>query len=211
MQPLPHRFAAKALCRLLCAALALPVPWAATAGERTIRCDSHGFGYNYCRVDTGNRVVLVERHGLFSCREGRSWGYDDRGVWVDKGCSADFRVGREGGHDRAVVGAVIGLAALAAIASSRQKHEAREVAPWAVGTFRGRDHREGVEVEVTVLPGGKVNGRAGSHEFAGSLEGEVLHAGRKEFRIKRQGNGFLAVDVQNDADRVVFQRVGSAY
>jgi len=25
---------------------------------------------------------------------GKSWGYDNRGIWVDRGCRAEFNVGR---------------------------------------------------------------------------------------------------------------------
>ncbi|CAD5367139.1 conserved exported hypothetical protein [Rubrivivax sp. A210] len=202
----------RALCALLSLALAAPLPMSATAAERTIRCDSHGSRYNYCRVDTDNHVELTEKHSLSSCTEGRSWGYDARGVWVDRGCSADFRVGRGGHHnDKALLGAVVGLAALAALASSRHKQEAHEVAPWLVGSFKGMDEREGVEVELTILPGGKLNGRAGEHAFSGTVEGDRVQAGRRQFRIERQGNGFLAVDAGDDGYRVLFVRVGSGY
>jgi hypothetical protein len=33
-------------------------------------------------------------HSDSSCRQGRSWGFDRRGIWVDHGCRADFQVGR---------------------------------------------------------------------------------------------------------------------
>ena len=196
---------------LTCAAL-LCGPMPAVASERTIRCDSRNFGYNYCRVDTDDRVELIDRHGVFSCNEGRSWGYDGRGVWVNKGCSATFRVGRgSGNHDRAIVGAVVGLAALAALAASRQKQEPAEVAAWAVGSFSGRDEREGVVVTLSILPGGAVSGRAGTHDFTGHLAGPRLEAGQQRFRIERQGNGFLAVDERDDQHRVVFQRQATGY
>jgi Protein of unknown function (DUF3011) len=208
----PTRRAMRGLTALLCVALGLPAPMPAAASERTIRCDSRGLGYNYCRVDTDDRVELVERYSMFSCNQGRSWGYDSRGVWVDRGCSAEFRVGRGGrNHDKAIIGAVVGLAALAAIASSRQKHETQEVQPWSVGTFRGNDEREGVEVELTILPGGRVNGRAGEKTFSGSLEADQLQAGRQQFRIERQGNGFVAVDLNDSNHRVQFRRTGSGY
>jgi hypothetical protein len=202
-----------ALSALLCLALAVPMPMAASASERTIRCESRGMGYRYCRVDTDNRVELIDQYSMSRCREGRSWGYDSRGIWVDRGCAAEFRVGRRGGrnNDKAVIGAVVGLAALAAIASSRQQQEAQEVAPWNVGSFRGTDEREGIDVEITVLPGGKVNGRAGSQAISGSLEGDRLQVGRQQFRIERQDNGFLAVDVADATHRVLFRRVGAGY
>ena len=184
----------------------------ASASQREIRCDSRGLGYNYCRVDTGGSVELVDRHTLFQCREGRSWGYDQRGIWVDKGCSATFRLGRSDRHNNAAIaGAVIGLAALAAIASSRQKAEADEVQSWAVGSFSGNDPREGVRVSLRILPGGQVSGRAGDQDITGHLQGSRLEAGRQVFRIERMGSGFIAIDERDDAHRVSFNRIGSGY
>jgi hypothetical protein len=183
----------------------------AGAAQREIRCDSRGLGYNFCRVDTGGRVELVERHTLFSCREGRSWGHDSRGIWVDKGCSATFRVGGHKSNDKAILGAVVGLAALAAIASSRNKAEATEVQSWAVGSFAADDEREGVRVTLRILPGGQVSGRAGEHDISGHLQGARLEAGRQVFRIERQGTGFLAIDERDETHRVTFNRIASGY
>jgi hypothetical protein len=202
----PQRTVA-ALAALALLAGSLPVH----AGQREIRCDSRGLGYNFCRADTDGRVELLDRHSLFSCREGRSWGYDSRGVWVDKGCSATFRVGRGGHNDKAVLGAVVGLAALAAIAASRHKAEAVEVESWAVGSFVGDDNREGVRVSLRILPGGQVDGSAGDQDITGHLEGARLEAGRQVFRIERKGTGFVAIDERDDTHRVHFNRVASGY
>jgi hypothetical protein len=107
--------------------VAVPLP---AAAEQTIRCDSHGFHYRYCHADIDNRVELIRKHGLFDCHEGRSWGYDRYGVWVDRGCSAECRVGRDGHHDHnKAIGigvAVLGLAALAAAANSRKQQAKQE-------------------------------------------------------------------------------------
>lgn len=196
--------------------MVLPLP---AAAEETIRCDSRGFQYRYCRVDTDNRVELVREHGPFNCREGRSWGYDRYGVWVDRGCSAEFRVGRDDHRDRnralGISVAVIGLAALAAAASSRNKQAQQEaegsVPSWAVGHFSGYDSRERVEVKLHVLPGGSVTGTAGSHEFSGQWRDTQLDAGKQSFRVERSGNGFLATDVRDDQHRVSFRLTGSGY
>lgn len=207
LSPVPQRLT------VLAASLALVLgSLPAAASQREVRCDSRGFGHNYCRVDTEGRVELIDRHGPFSCHEGRSWGYDDRGVWVDRGCSATFRVGRaRSGSDKAVIGAMVGLAALAAIAASRHKAEASEVAPWAVGDFVGDDARESVRVRLRILPGGQVSGSAGEREVSGHLEGARLEVGRHTFRIERQGSGFLAIDERDDAHRVAFNRVPGGY
>ncbi len=207
---MPHLNRQRAVAALAAMALlAGSVP--ASASQREIRCDSRGLGYNFCRADTSGRVELVDRHSLFSCREGRSWGYDNRGVWVDKGCSATFRVGRGGSNDKAILGAVVGLAALAAIAASRNKAEAAEVDSWAVGSFTGNDAREGVQVSLRILPGGQVSGRAGEQDITGHLQGARLEAGRQLFRIERQGTGFVAIDERDDSHRVNFNRVASGY
>lgn len=205
--PLHHR----ALATLAALSL-LAGPMPAGASSREIRCDSRGLGYHYCRADTDGRVELIDRHSLFACREGRSWGYDPRGVWVDKGCSATFRIGRRDHGDKALVaGAVIGLAALAAIAATRQKAEAAEVESWAVGHFTGDDAREGVRVSLRILPGGQVSGRAGDQDITGHLQGARLEAGRQVFRIERLSTGFVAIDERDDAHRVTFNRVASGY
>jgi hypothetical protein len=200
------------LAGLICTGLVLgPVP---ARAEETIRCESHGFRYNYCRVDTDNRVSLVRKHGFMDCREGSSWGYDRRGVWVDRGCSGEFRVGSSKSHDhKAAVGvaAVAGIALLAALASNHKSKPADEVPGWAVGSFSGFDPLEGAQVQVTILPGGSVEGRAADHSFTGSFAATRLEVGKYRFQVTRSGNGFEAVDEDNAGHKVLFKRTGSGY
>ena len=76
-----------------------PAPPSTGGADRTINCESHNYRYRYCRVDTDNRVRLERQISVASrCRFGDTWGYDSRGVWVDRGCQAEFRVGRDGGE-----------------------------------------------------------------------------------------------------------------
>lgn len=72
--------------------LAMVMPPQAVARERHITCGSQNYGYNYCRVYTGGRVRLAHQLSHKPCTEGSTWGYDSQGVWVDKGCRADFIV-----------------------------------------------------------------------------------------------------------------------
>jgi hypothetical protein len=37
-------------------------------------------------------VELIRQRSTSACRFNTSWGYDRRGVWVNKGCRADFAV-----------------------------------------------------------------------------------------------------------------------
>lgn len=210
---MPASLCTRTVAPLLALSLvAMPPPLAAA---EDIRCTSHGLRYSYCRAETGDRVELVRDHGIFRCVQDRSWGYDRHGVWVDRGCDGEFRVGKtRGDHDRAVaVGALVGLAALAAIASSKsaQEKNGEEVEGWAVGSFSGYDSTERVQVQLSILPGGSVSGRAGGTEFSGSLKGTRLQAGRQLFRIDRNGNGFVATDERNPDHRVSFVRTPSGY
>jgi len=64
-------------------------------GQRQIvSCSSDDMHRHYCPVNTSGGVQLVKQHSDSSCRQGRSWGFDRRGIWVDHGCRADFQVGR---------------------------------------------------------------------------------------------------------------------
>lgn len=91
--------------------------------ERRITCESRNRDYNYCSVDTDNNVRLVRKNSFWACNEGSSWGYDRRGIWVDRGCSAEFAYGNDGSNKTAaiVAGSVIGGAILAGVLASRKK------------------------------------------------------------------------------------------
>ncbi|MEO8671020.1 MAG: DUF3011 domain-containing protein [Tahibacter sp.] len=60
------------------------------------RCESRDFHYNLCQVDVGRggRVYIDQQISETRCVEGRSWGSNRAGVWVDQGCAAVFVVER---------------------------------------------------------------------------------------------------------------------
>ncbi|WP_374604009.1 DUF3011 domain-containing protein [Arenimonas sp.] len=63
------------------------------AQPRLLRCESHDNRPNFCRVPGGLREANVERRlSDAGCTYGRSWGFRRDGVWVDRGCRADFVV-----------------------------------------------------------------------------------------------------------------------
>jgi hypothetical protein len=211
-----------------CLVLAMLLPAPTGADERTITCESRNFRYNYCRVDTDHRVYLSRQRSSTRCRQYDNWGYDGRGVWVDRGCAAEFRVGRggdyygrnyyggdSGGSNRgaAIAGAAVaGVAIAAAVAASRDRnHHSDPVPSWAVGTFRGYDDVERMDVEITVRPGGAVSGVAGGSSFSGTWDGNRLQAGRHAFRVERSGTGFIATDDSGRGNRISFNRAGGGY
>ena len=65
-------------------------------------CESHRGRIEYCDIDTGGRVVLVEQYSRSACIEGQTWGVNRRGLWVSEGCRASFGTvyERRGRRDR---------------------------------------------------------------------------------------------------------------
>jgi Protein of unknown function (DUF3011)/Peptidase inhibitor family I36 len=68
--------------------------WNGGGGQDSIKCESNDGRRNYCgKVDRHDRVTLEQQISGSPCVQGRSWGIDRRGLWVDDGCRAIFRVG----------------------------------------------------------------------------------------------------------------------
>ncbi len=57
-----------------------------------IPCNSRKNKYQFCPAPVRQYVELVQQRSKSSCRFNKSWGYDRRGVWVNKGCRADFAI-----------------------------------------------------------------------------------------------------------------------
>lgn len=72
--------------------------------DEIVRCESRDFRQVYCDIDSRGGVEIVNQLSDTACVEGRTWGWDRRGVWVSGGCRAEFAVagGRRygGGYDR---------------------------------------------------------------------------------------------------------------
>jgi hypothetical protein len=63
-------------------------------GAYTVSCSSDNGRRQYCQADVRGSVRMVRQFSRAACRQGESWGYDNRGIWVDRGCGAEFEVGR---------------------------------------------------------------------------------------------------------------------
>lgn len=57
-----------------------------------VSCDSKNYKIRYCPAPVRDYVELVRQRSNRACRFGKTWGYDRRGVWVNKGCRADFAI-----------------------------------------------------------------------------------------------------------------------
>lgn len=89
------RKAALAVSSLAIAGLLALSPARAEA-QQTITCESRGFDATRCNVDTRGGVRLVRQLSSAECERGRTWNADGRGIWVSRGCRAQFAVGGRG-------------------------------------------------------------------------------------------------------------------
>lgn len=66
--------------------------------DRDVRltCSSTDYRYRMCQVDLGaaGRVRIDRQLSDTACIEGRTWGSNRAGIWVDRGCAATFVVSR---------------------------------------------------------------------------------------------------------------------
>jgi hypothetical protein len=63
-----------------------------TPRATSVTCASKVGERQECPANTSRGVVLARSYGASACLLGKTWGYDDKGVWVADGCVADFIV-----------------------------------------------------------------------------------------------------------------------
>jgi hypothetical protein len=88
--------------RLICFAL-LAGFWALSparaSAQGTIVCASEHGRRQFCPTgEARGGVEIVRQISGAPCERGRTWGFDGRGIWVDRDCKAEFRVLAYGGH-----------------------------------------------------------------------------------------------------------------
>ena len=80
-------------------AVLLIFPSMATAQD-SIKCESNNGRRNYCGNYDPNQVRFEKQISGSPCVQGRSWGVDRSGLWVDNGCRAYFTVRRRGNREQ---------------------------------------------------------------------------------------------------------------
>ena len=56
-----------------------------------VTCSSDDGRRRYCQANTARGVRIVKQYNN-ACQRNGAWGFDSRGIWVDRGCRADFEV-----------------------------------------------------------------------------------------------------------------------
>ena len=59
---------------------------------RIVTCSSNNGNRNWCDIGGSRDVQLARQISGSACIRNNTWGVDRRGLWVDRGCRADFRV-----------------------------------------------------------------------------------------------------------------------
>jgi len=60
--------------------------------DSVVVCESENGRRKNCKADTAAGVQIVRQLSDSACGFGREWGYDANGIWVNKGCRAEFVV-----------------------------------------------------------------------------------------------------------------------
>ena len=69
-----------------------------------VTCESADGRRKECAADTSAGVQIVRELSDAECSFGRQWGYDAKGIWVTKGCRAEFAIK---GKPKAMVRAIV--------------------------------------------------------------------------------------------------------
>lgn len=156
---------------IACAALCLLAMPGESFADR-MRCKSTNYRYNFCRSGQPiARAWVRDQKSDRPCIEGRTWGYQSNGIWVNHGCEADFEFEPFGGSGGGWGGGGWGGSGGSwggggGWGGSGGSWEA--VPGWAIGLWRSTRPINGAYHEVAVYPngsatwsfrGGRVNGQ----------------------------------------------------
>lgn len=67
----------------------------------TVVCESRDWRRHYCAADTLGQITIGRQLTSENrCVAGRTWGFDGKGIWVDRGCRAEFLIADNAGTYR---------------------------------------------------------------------------------------------------------------
>ena len=65
----------------------------ALLAQASVTCTSEPGQRQTCAADTSSGIAITRSLGPGECLLGKTWGYDDKSVWVSDGCSGEFILG----------------------------------------------------------------------------------------------------------------------
>ena len=174
------------------------------ASATEIRCSSRDNKRRTCQADTSGGVRLVQRMSKSPCHEGESWGYDDRGIWVDHGCRAVFEVGGSSSGQGDAVGTIFGKIH-GTNPNTSNSADQYNVPDWAIGTFRGKDPQFG-PVELRIGSDGSVYAKGPRRQIEGDYYNGAMFLENTAYRLSEADRGFRA-DPVDGGEPTYYQRM----
>ncbi|MGZ8868714.1 MAG: DUF3011 domain-containing protein [Thermoanaerobaculia bacterium] len=98
--------------------LSAPPMFLAAHPTTTLVCESIDGRRNHCRADTNMGVLLTRQMSGSTCEYGVTWGIDQNGVWVTRGCRAEFMT-----RDSRIAGGMTSSAAAATVVCESENGE----------------------------------------------------------------------------------------
>jgi hypothetical protein len=208
------------------AGIAVAVTSLSAGADQRIRCESEDYAYQECPIGKHGYVRLNRQLSDASCKQGRTWDYDRRSIWVDDGCAAEFLVERRhhtddhpdhSGEKAVAAVAALALLAAAAAASDDPHHKYDDdrygrgghtsyMPGWMVGDFIGYNIDSGTEVALQIGADSRARARVNGINLTGYVNDERLYIGDLEFDIERAGRGFNTIQIGDSSNRVHYQR-----
>lgn len=179
------------------------------ADSRLITCSSRDSQYTYCRVHTEDRVRLSHQLSSSECIEGDTWGYDRHGIWVDKGCRAEFAIGRSGYrgyNDRGYGDYNDHRERSSGTHGDYGEKDYGNIPGWVIGRFSGKNQRDHTDASITISRQGDVTARWAGQQHTGYFDGRNLRIGDRDFIVKQRRDGFETILRQDHGNRVLFYR-----
>lgn len=195
--------------------------------DEIVRCESQEYKHRFCPIETHGYVRVERQLSHSECKQGRTWDWDRRGIWVDDGCAAEFRVETRAhteshpdhkGEKAVAAGAAIALIAAAIAADHDKSHDhykdeayhhgghSSYVPGWMVGEFKGYNLRYGAEVSMRIGGDGRAEAWVNGQKLNGYVNDQRLYIGDNQFFIDRAGDGFNTTQVGDAANQVHYSR-----
>lgn len=182
-----------------------------------IVCSSINYQPARCNAWTQGRVQLVRELSTGNlCRQGRTWGFDDRSIWVSNGCRAEFEFGQRGPRPGIGPGPALAPGIIALLSSPRGgpppfgPPPGRPGVPgWAVGSFSAWDSWANDTVLLSIDSRGRAslrNGRGRTVAEGLVRQGVVRWNSGHELELRHDRVGLTLVTLDRSRQQYTFRR-----